>query len=264
MVHKPKQRSSSPLITVVVPSYNQGKFLEQCLESIFKINLPIEVFVLDGGSSDNSLDVIKNYNDKITWWRSHKDDGQSAAINEGIARGNAPYVCWLNSDDFFYEGGLEAMYAQLVNHQEKAFAYGKCWLTSESGCRLSHYLTLPFSAYLLANYCFICQPGTLISRKAWESIGGLNESLNLAMDYDLWWRLYNQFGAPQFCRMDIAASRAHADTKTANSIDDHYSESTDVVRNHYGRVPIKWLIAKPIMKIVRAIEHKIYKNKALQ
>ena len=96
----------SPVVTIVVPSFNQGQFLDDALSSIFSQNVPVEVFVLDGGSSDNSVEIICKWKHKIAGWRSHADKGQAASINEGILQGNAPYVCWLNSDDWFLPGGL--------------------------------------------------------------------------------------------------------------------------------------------------------------
>ena len=95
-----------PLVTIAVPSCNQGLFLDEALASIFQQDVPVEVFVLDGGSTDNSVDVMRKWEQKLAGWRSHPDDGQAAAINEGIAQGSAPFVCWLNSDDWFLTGGL--------------------------------------------------------------------------------------------------------------------------------------------------------------
>ena len=86
-----------PLVTIAVPSFNQGKFLDDALASIFRQDVLAEVFVLDGGSSDNSIEVIRKWEHRLGGWRSHVDDGQAAAINEGIAQGHARYVCWLNS-----------------------------------------------------------------------------------------------------------------------------------------------------------------------
>src|SRR5690242_17631965 len=97
------------LITVAVPSFNQGRYLEKALESLFQQDVPIEVYVLDGGSSDDSVDVIKRWEHKLSGWRSHPDQGQAAAINEGISSGKAPYVGWLNSDDWLLPGGLSRL-----------------------------------------------------------------------------------------------------------------------------------------------------------
>lgn len=253
---------NKPVITVVVPSFNQGAFLRDCLDSIFQQEIALEVYVMDGGSTDNSLNIIKQYESKLAGWRSYKDDGQSAAINEGIALGTAPFVCWLNSDDFFYPQALHRLLNKLQEDENSPAAYGKCELTNSEGVKLSRYLTLPFNRYFLANYCFICQPGTLIRRTAWERVGGLNEELHMAMDYELWWKLANNFGKlSYFKEQAVAATRAHGETKTLNNIELHYKESIDVVRAYYGKVPLKWKWALPIMKVIRKIESLFWRFK---
>jgi len=117
----------SKLVTIVVPSYNQGIFLDQCLYSIFSQNIPVEVFVMDGGSTDNTLEVIKKWENKLEGWRSRKDEGQSAAINEGMKMGNAPYCCWLNSDDYFLENGLSILLDRMTKNPEAPVVYGKVY-----------------------------------------------------------------------------------------------------------------------------------------
>jgi len=104
---------------------------------------------------------------------------------------------------------------------------------------------------LLANYCFIPQPSTLVRRSAWESVGGLDETFEFAMDYELWWKLYMQFGKFDYCSTFVSANRMHSLTKTHNNVDLHYSESVTVVRKYYGRVPLKWKVMLPIMRFFR-------------
>jgi glycosyltransferase involved in cell wall biosynthesis len=243
----------SPLVTIAVPSYNQGGFLNDTLESIFKADVPVEVFVMDAGSTDHSVEVIEKWAPKLSGWRSHTDSGQAAAINEGISQGSAPYVCWLNSDDFFYPGGLKSLLSSLVSDPGKAYTYGKCWTVNVSGKKLAPYLTMGFSPRIFANFCFIAQPATLMTRVAWEQAGGLRETMQMAFDYDLWWRLHNTNGAPLYCREFVAATRKHGDTKTANGLDLHYEESMALVKEHWGRIPVKWRIALPFMRAVRKI-----------
>lgn len=239
-----------PEITVAVPSLNQGKFLHHALESIFSQGINVEVFVVDGGSTDDSIEVIKRWENKLAGWRSHADSGQSAAINEAIAAGTAPYVCWLNSDDFYYPNGLQTLLNTLKGCQNPA-VYGNCWNVTQAGRKFLPYITLPFSRRLLANYCFIAQPSTLIRRSAWEEVGGLDESLHMAMDYDLWWKIYLKFGALEYSPKFVSANRTHSETKTQNHLDDHYRESAEVVIKYYGCVPKKWILLKPIMLIFR-------------
>jgi glycosyltransferase involved in cell wall biosynthesis len=239
-------------ITIAVPSYNQGHYLDAALSSIFDQALPIEVFVMDGGSTDNSLRVIKRWEHRLSGWRSQQDNGQAAAINEGITQGTAPYVCWLNSDDFFYPDGLAKLLGTLTEHPDRQFVYAKCWTVSASGRKLAPYLTMPFSPRLFANFCFIAQPATLITRAAWEQLGGLDDSMQMAFDYDLWWRLFAAYGKPGYCKAAVAATRMHQDTKTANQIDLHYKESIDLVRRNWGTVPLKWRVFLPVMKMIRS------------
>ncbi|MCF6262711.1 MAG: glycosyltransferase [Xanthomonadales bacterium] len=244
---------NNPLITIAVPSLNQGSYLNAALESIFQQDLPVEVFVMDGGSTDDSLEIIKQWESQLAGWRSHPDEGQAAAINEGIAQGTAPYVCWLNSDDLYYPGGLKKMLATLQAEDQAPFVYGRCWTISASGKKLLPYLTMPFIPWLFANFCFIAQPATLIKRTAWDSVGGLNESMQMAFDYDLWWRLFKSYNFTKYLREFVAATRAHKDTKTSNYTELHYQESVEVVRVNWGSIPKKWKLTLPILKLIRKL-----------
>jgi hypothetical protein len=234
-----------PLVTVAVPSFNQGRFLDDALASIFQQEIPVEVFVLDGGSSDHSVDVIRKWEHRLAGWRSHADDGQAAAINEGIAQGRAPYVCWLNSDDWFLPGGLAKLIAESEKYPDAPAVYGRAWnVVQKSGKRYPVWVE-PFLERRLALRCIISQPATLIRRAAWESVGGVDGKLHMAMDYDLWWRLFKQAGPLRFLDDFVAVNREHEDTKTKTQRRRHYQEAIKVVRKHYGRVPWKWWLAQP-------------------
>ncbi len=243
----------SPLITIAVPSFNQGRFLDQALNSIFSQEIPVEVFVLDAGSSDESLTIIRKWESRLAGWRSHADAGQAAAINEGIANGRAPYVCWLNSDDFYLPHGLATMLAELDKNPGAPAVYGRSWnLQDQSGKRRPVWIE-SFNERRLALRCFISQPATVIRRAAWEAVGGVDSRLHMCMDYDLWWRLYKQIGPLQFCDNYVAVNREHANTKTGTRRRDHYREAIATVRQHYGRVPLKWWLAQPYAVWLKSI-----------
>lgn len=236
---------AEPLVTITVPSFNQGRFLEDALASIFQQGVSIEVFVLDGGSSDNSLEVISRWEHRLAGWRSHADDGQAAAINEGIMKGRAPYVCWLNSDDWFLPGGLIKLVSELEAHTEAPAAYGRSWNVVQKSGKRSTVWVEPFNERRLALRCIISQPATLIRRSAWEAVCGVDEKLHMAMDYDLWWRLFKSVGPLHFVDDFVAVNREHEDTKTKTQRCRHYQEAMEVVRKYYGRVPLKWWLAQP-------------------
>src|SRR5450631_4033292 len=118
---------TNPTVTIAIPSYNQARFLKEALDSIFEQDLPVEVFVADAGSTDGSVDVIKQFESRLAGWRSHSDRGQAAAINESIAKGSAPYVGWLNSDDTLLGDGLKRLVNRLERQAAAPAAYGKVW-----------------------------------------------------------------------------------------------------------------------------------------
>jgi glycosyltransferase involved in cell wall biosynthesis len=234
-----------PRVTVAVPSLNQGRFLDHALESIFTQDVPVEVFVADGGSIDDSVDIIKRWEHRLLGWRSGPDAGQSAAINEAIAKGSAPFVCWLNSDDWLLPGALTTLTFALSQHPQAPMAYGRTWNMKQVTGSKSATWVRPFSEWCMAQLCIVSQPGSLIRRTSWEALGGLDGEMHMAMDYDMWWRMYKQCGQPHFVDHFVAVNRVHAETKTSSQRYRHYQEAMTVVRKHYGRVPIKWWLAQP-------------------
>lgn len=233
------------LVTLAVPSFNQGRFLDAALTSIFQQEVPVEVFVLDGGSQDQSQEVIQRWAPRLAGWRSHPDEGQAAAINEGIARGRAPYVGWLNSDDWLLPGGLARLTQALAGLPDAPAVYGRAWNVDDDTRRRSAVWVEPFDERRLARRCIISQPATLIRRSAWAAVGGVDPALHMAMDYDLWWRLYRRMGPLAFVDAFVAVNRRHPDTKTQSQRRRHYAEAIGVVRRHHGSVPLKWWLAQP-------------------
>jgi len=235
----------SPLITLAIPSFNQGRYLDAALRSVFAQGIPVEVFVLDGGSTDETVAVLRRWESSLAGWWSQPDDGQSWAINRGVSLGSAPYVAWLNADDLYLPDALWRFVGALQKNPALPAVYGRCRLVDSAGKWVGTHPTFAFHPYVFANYCFICQPGTLIRRDAWEAVGGVDESLDMCMDYDLWWRLYRRFGPFGYIREWAAAARIHPFTKTSTRRADHYREAMQVVRRHWGRVPLKWYLAWP-------------------
>ena len=242
-----------PLVTVVVPCFNQGCFLNDALASIFAQNTRLEVFVMDGGSTDSSLEVIGKWASQLAGWRSRIDEGQAAAINEGMALGSAPFVCWLNSDDWFLPQGISILVDALQADPAAPAVYARSWNVVEKSSKKTPVWVEPFNEKRLALRCIVSQPATLIRRTAWDVVAGVDEQLHMAMDYDLWWRLYKRLGALKFVNQFVAVNREHKDTKTKTLRRRHYQEAMAVVRKYYGHLPLKWWLAYPYAVWLKSI-----------
>jgi GT2 family glycosyltransferase len=232
-----------PRVAIAVPSLDQGRFLGEALDSVFaQTGVDVRVAVLDAGSRDDSPAVIRRYESRLAYWRSRPDAGQAAAINEGIAQlAETRHVTWLNADDVLLPGALARMAAYLDAHPDRVAVFGEAYIIDAAGHTIGRFPTRPFSRRALARTSIICQPASLISRRAWEAVGGLDESLHICLDYDLWWRL-SKLGPIGFFPEPIACSRDHEATKTRGGQDRLYREAFGVLIRHLGYVPWPWCL----------------------
>jgi glycosyltransferase involved in cell wall biosynthesis len=231
-----------PLVSIVTPSFNQGRFIRDTLESVLSQSYPrIEYLVMDGGSTDETVEILRQYGDRLTWI-SEPDRGQAHAINKGWRRAGGTIVAYLNSDDTYLPGAVERAVACLEEHPEAGLVYGEGFHVDEQGKIIERYPTEPFSRPRLEETCFICQPTVFIRRELVERVGYLDESLQYSLDYDLWIRAARV--APfAFTPQYLATSRLHADTKTLGQRVPVHAETLKMVRRHFGYVPPSWVYA---------------------
>jgi GT2 family glycosyltransferase len=242
-------------IAIAVPSLNQALFLGAALDSLAGSAVGVHVAVLDGGSTDGSRELIESRASALSCWRSGPDAGQAAAVNEGIARlcelhPDVEAVGWLNADDAFVSGGIDRLWQALVDNPGWLVACGRGALTSDAGAVVGEIHTEPFDRERFARACTICQPATLIRRSAWEHAGGLDTSLHMCFDYDLWWRI-NRNGPIGYVNEVVACSRDHAETKTRRHRVQYFREATAIVRRETGRVPWHWYISAAMERQVQ-------------
>lgn len=182
---------TSPKISIIVPSYNQGKYLEETLLSIINQKyFNLELFVIDGGSTDNSVDIIKKYSDQINWWVSEKDNGQSHAINKGLQRATGHIITWINSDDMLIPGALQKVVTHFLKQPEDVGLIHGGTIMFNNNKQKNEWGYHPACLERnLAGMAF-SQPAAFFLKKYIDIIGsGVNEQLHYGMDYDLFSRL---------------------------------------------------------------------------
>jgi glycosyltransferase involved in cell wall biosynthesis len=178
-----------PKISIITPSFNQGQYLEETILSVIEQKYSnLEYIIIDGGSTDNSVEVIKKYEKHISYWVSEKDSGQSEAINKGFKKATGEIIAWLNSDDLYCSNTLADIGKLFNDHQDATIIYGDVVNFSNSGKEL--YVVNQFEQFDFFSRVSIHQPSVFWRRSVFKEIGLLNESLHYCMDYDFWMRLF--------------------------------------------------------------------------
>lgn len=230
--------SSLPLVTVVTPSYNQGRFIRESIESVLAQDYPrIEYLVMDGGSTDETRDILHSYGQRFEWV-SEPDRGQAHAINKGWRRGAGDILAWLNSDDVWFPGAVSRAVRHLCAHPECGMVHGQAQLVDAAGRFLRPYPTKAFNAALFQEECTVCQPTAFIRRTAAMYVGELNESLRYCMDYEYWIRLSRHAVISTLPDL-MAKSRWHDDCKTVRERVAAQEEGLEMLYAQYGSVRLR-------------------------
>jgi Glycosyl transferase family 2 len=208
--------SDRPRVSVVIPSFNQARFLRATVDSVVSQDYPdVEVLVMDGGSTDGSVEILRSYGDRIRFV-SERDRGQADAINRGFARATGSVLGWLNSDDIYLPGAVRKAVGALTASPDATMVYGEGNIIDEEGRVLGPFIyTRPFDLWILVNVSdFILQPTVFMRAGAVRAAGGLDESLHFGLDWDLWIRLACRGPVVQVPEK-LAQSREYGTTKTS-------------------------------------------------
>lgn len=237
------------LVTVVMPSFNQRRFLEPAVRSVLEQDYPaVELLVVDGGSTDGSLNSLERlgaiFGDRLRWL-SQRDSGPANAINRALRLVRSEIIGWLNSDDLYAPQAVASAARHLVAHPELLMVYGHAEHIDETGASLGAYPTRPppVAPERFQAGCFICQPSVFLRRQALESVGLLDESLATAFDFDLWMRLFKKF--PErigFIDRLLARSRLHADCITSRQRRLVATENLRILSKHFDHAEPHWLL----------------------
>lgn len=221
-----------PTVSIVTPSFNQARFLEATIQSALSQDYPrIEYIIVDGGSTDGSADIIKKYSDKLAWWVSEKDRGQTDAINKGFARASGQIFAWINSDDTYEPRAVGQAVLFLKDHPEVGMVYADCNYINEQGRVIGKFpaaqTDLP---RLRRGYVHIPQQTMFFRAELWKQVGPLDPSFYFAMDYDLWTRIAARAELRYLAGQTWANFRIHASGKTVAADDRCWPE---MLRVHY-------------------------------
>lgn len=224
MKHICAMQTSYPKISVITPSYNQGQFIEHTIRSVIDQNYPnLEFIIQDGGSKDNSVEIIKRYEADIDFWESGPDGGQSAAINKGFKRATGEFIMWINSDDMLAPGCLNALAESGVLERNRLIA-GRCTFMKGDGTPKSDHqtdITHLEDLYRLQDVWYqggqIVQPETIFCRELFWRVGGLDSDNHYCMDYDLWIRMLKRGGELHTVPIAVGMFRQYEGQKVSDS-----------------------------------------------
>lgn len=227
--------------SLVTPSFNQASYLRACIDSVLaQSGVPVYHEVRDGGSSDNSVEILRSYGPWIRW-RSGPDGGQVQAINAGLQKLPGEFCGYLNSDDLMLPGTLAKVAAIFAKHPEVDVVYGKAWWIDAQGRITREYPTLPWDRDTLIQHCFICQPAAFWRRRVHLEYGWFDERYDHTFDYEFWLRLLagkkvRFYYLPEF----LASSREHPETKTARARGQIFKEIRHMQLRHLGYCGRNW------------------------
>lgn len=233
-------------VGVIIPSYNQGKYIETTICSVIdnRKHADIAIAVIDGGSQDETASILLKYEIQLDTWCSESDNGQADAINKGIhVLPDCKYYMWLNSDDVFEDEYAVSKMVAFAEQNHFEVCYGLSHFIDGQGRIIGEYPVEEFDYDKLGNRCFLSQPSVMFSRKAYETVGPINQKLQMCLDYEYWMRLAGkyEFG---FIKEYIGATRIYQNTKTSVMQQQHLKEAIYILMKYYGKVPMHWVVTK--------------------
>jgi len=242
-------------ISVVVPSFNQAKFIEETLRSVIEQNYPnLELIVIDGGSTDGSVAVIKKYEKYITYWVSEPDGGQTKGLIKGFYHATGNIQCWLNSDDLLEKGALASVAHYFQSHPNIDAVFGNTLWIDEAGQPLREQREIPFNRFIwMYTYNYIPGMSMFWRKDIYDKVGGLNPEFDLSMDADLWIR-FAEVGRIAHVRETWSQMRFYPEQKNRRLRDRSDAEDIRIRARYWGTTqPPLYAVKKAIAQSWRTM-----------
>jgi glycosyltransferase involved in cell wall biosynthesis len=224
--------TNKPLVSIITPSFNQGRFLDQTIRSVLTQDYqPIEYIIIDGGSTDGTVEIIKQYESRLGYWVSERDKGQTEAINKGFAQAKGEILAWINSDDVYYPGAVSAAVETLSRNPDIGLVFGVLYFIDENDRVIGRFNAAQTDlAKLKRGFVHLPQPSAFFRAEHWRKVGPLDPTFFFAMDYDLWVRLASVTKFIYVPGNAWAKFRLHSEAKTVSADDRCWPE---MLRVHY-------------------------------
>jgi glycosyltransferase involved in cell wall biosynthesis len=242
--------SSQPLVSIITPSFNQGKFLEETIRSVLGQDYDrVEYLLIDGASTDNSLDIIRKYAQRLTYWVSEPDRGQAQAINKGLKQAKGDILGWLNSDDVLLPGTIRRAVETLQAYPDVDVVYGRLERMDEQGKPVPTPILpkdrVEFNRGNMLEECTVNQAGAFWRREMMEKVGLLNESLRYVMDYEYWIRIAIAGGRFKRLPETTARFRLTRDSKTVGQALPMAQEGQQIIQSFSAQPGLEQCLGLP-------------------
>ena len=239
-----------PKISVVTPSFNQGRYIEATIKSVLDQGYPnLEYIIMDGGSTDNTVEILEKYSDQLAFWVSEPDEGQTDALIKGFDRASGDILCWLCSDDLFEARTLQEVAETFVEHPDWEVVYGDSFWIDADGRPIRFKREIPYYRFIwMYDHNYLPQPSTFWRRDIYEKVGGLDARMELSMDADLWSRFAEHTALHHvplaWSRMRYYPEQKNRRLRTKSDEEDRVIRSRYLPDEPRWLLRLKWFLAK--------------------